>query len=179
MSVAFLKSSFFWKETCIPIVSRRAGLDIQLTKQKLRKMTSSNDLRQGSVLTDKLFEMINQEVKVLGRKYLVLPSFGICCREPMGLKVTSFRACMRSFCSVCPITDVLYGACFQTNITKGGAEKFGNRYEFDRMIRFNFTCQLIVSHCSLYLLSVSSIAILFVYLIQLQHRNTIVGLNEY
>ena len=47
-----------------------------------------------------LFEMINQEFQVLGRKYQVLPNFGICCRELRGLKVTSFRACVRSFCSV-------------------------------------------------------------------------------
>ena len=32
-----------------------------LTGQKLRKMTSSTNLRSGSVWTDKLFEMINQE----------------------------------------------------------------------------------------------------------------------
>ena len=30
----------------------------------------------------------------------VLPNFGICCRELRGLKVASFRACVRSFCSI-------------------------------------------------------------------------------
>ena len=30
----------------------------------------------------------------------MLPHFGICCRELGGLKVTIFRACVRSFCSV-------------------------------------------------------------------------------
>ena len=49
---------------------------------------------------DKLFEMINQEFKAQGTKYQVLPNFGTCCRELGELKVTSFRACMRSFCSV-------------------------------------------------------------------------------
>ena len=49
---------------------------------------------------DKLFEMINQEFKARGRKYQVLTKFGICCRELGGLKVASFRACVRSFCSV-------------------------------------------------------------------------------
>ena len=30
---------------------------------------------------DKLFEMINQQFKAVGRKYQVLPNFGIVCRE--------------------------------------------------------------------------------------------------
>ena len=33
---------------------------------------------------DKLFEIINQEFQVLGRKYQMLPNFGICCRELRG-----------------------------------------------------------------------------------------------
>ena len=45
--------------------------------------------------------MINQDFKAPGIKYQVLPNFGICCcRELAGLKVTSFRACVRSLCSV-------------------------------------------------------------------------------
>ena len=47
-----------------------------------------------------LFEMISQEFKVQGTKYQVLPNFGICCRELGGLKVMSFLASVRSFCSV-------------------------------------------------------------------------------
>ena len=52
----------------------------------------------GSVWIDKLFETINQEFKAQKTKYEVLPSFGICCKEPRGLKLASFRACVRSFC---------------------------------------------------------------------------------
>ena len=37
----------------------------------------------------------------------MLPNFGICCRELRGLKVTSFRACVRSFCSVATRIDFL------------------------------------------------------------------------
>ena len=48
-----------------------------------------------------IFEMTNQELKAIGRKYQVLPNFEICCRELGGLKVTSCRACVYSFCSVC------------------------------------------------------------------------------
>ena len=47
-----------------------------------------------------LFETINQEFKAQGTKYQVLLNFRICCRELGGLRVTSFRACVRSFCSV-------------------------------------------------------------------------------
>ena len=47
-----------------------------------------------------LFETMSQEFKAQGTQYQVLPTFGICCRELMGLTVTSFRACVRSFCSV-------------------------------------------------------------------------------
>ena len=49
---------------------------------------------------NKLFQMTNQEFKALGRKYQVLPNFGICSKELGRFKVTSFRACVRSFCSV-------------------------------------------------------------------------------
>ena len=49
---------------------------------------------------DKNFEKINQEFNTQGTKYQVLPNFGIGCRELGALKVTSFRACVRSFCSV-------------------------------------------------------------------------------
>ena len=49
---------------------------------------------------DKLFEKINQEFKIQGTKYQVLPNFGICCRQLAGLEVTSFHACVLSFCSV-------------------------------------------------------------------------------
>ena len=48
--------------------------------------------------------MINQEFKAPGRKYQVLLNFRICCRELRELKVTIFRACVRSFCSVKPNT---------------------------------------------------------------------------
>ena len=41
--------------------------------------------------------MTNQEFKAIGRKLQVLPNFGICCRELRELKVTSSRACVRSF----------------------------------------------------------------------------------
>ena len=44
--------------------------------------------------------MINQEFKAGGRKYQVLPNFGLCCGELGGLKCMSFRACVHSFCSV-------------------------------------------------------------------------------
>ena len=70
------------------------------TEQKFREMTSSSNLRQGRVLIDKVFETTNREFKVQGRKYQVLPNFGICYRELGGLKVARFCACMRSFCSV-------------------------------------------------------------------------------
>ena len=66
-------------------------------------MTSSNNLRLGSVSIDKLFEMISQEFKALERKYRVLPNFGICCNETRKLKVASFCARVRSFCSVPPV----------------------------------------------------------------------------
>ena len=63
-------------------------------------MTSSSNLRQGSVWKDKLFEMTNQEFKAQGTKYQVLPNFGICCRELRELKVANFCTCVRSFCFV-------------------------------------------------------------------------------
>ena len=46
--------------------------------------------------------MINQEFKTQGTKYEVLRNFGIFlgCWELWRLKVTSFRACVRNFCSV-------------------------------------------------------------------------------
>ena len=56
-------------------------------EQKKRKMTSSSNMRQGSVWTDKLLDTTNQEFKALGRKYPVLPNFWICCWEQRGLKV--------------------------------------------------------------------------------------------
>ena len=59
------------------------------TERKLRKMTSSSNLRYGSVRIDKLPEMINQEFKAQGTKYQVLPNFGICHRELGEIKVTS------------------------------------------------------------------------------------------
>ena len=43
--------------------------------------------------------MTNQEFMAQERKYQELPNFGICCRELRVLKVASFRACVRSFCS--------------------------------------------------------------------------------
>lgn len=44
--------------------------------------------------------MVNQELETKGRKYHVLPSFGTCCRELGGLKLTTVCACVCSFCSV-------------------------------------------------------------------------------
>ena len=44
--------------------------------------------------------MINQESKAQGRTYQVLPNFGICWRELVELKVTSFHACVGIFLSV-------------------------------------------------------------------------------
>ena len=35
--------------------------------------------------------MINQEFKAMGRKFQVLPNFGICCRELGGLKIRVLR----------------------------------------------------------------------------------------
>ena len=71
-----------------------------MTKQKVCKMESSTNLRYGNVWIHKLFETINQELKAQGTKYQVLSDSGICCKELGELKATSFRACMRSFCSV-------------------------------------------------------------------------------
>ena len=82
------------------LCSNKCATDIQRTEQNLRKMTSSSNLRKGSVWIDKLFETINQELKAQGTKYQVLPNFGTCCRELGALKATSIRACVRSFCSV-------------------------------------------------------------------------------
>ena len=76
---------------------------LRSTEQKLRKMMPSSNVRLGNAWIDKLFEMMNQEFKAHGTKYQVLPNFGICCKELGGIKVTSFRACVRSFCSVTPI----------------------------------------------------------------------------
>ena len=59
-------------------------------------MTSSSNLRQGSIWTDKLFEMINQEFKTQRTKFQVLPNFGVCCRELGGSKLRVFvHACMK------------------------------------------------------------------------------------
>ena len=66
-------------------------------------MTSSSNLKKGGVWIDKLSEMINEEFEAQGTKYQVLLNFGICCRELGELKVTSFRACVRSFCSIFPV----------------------------------------------------------------------------
>ena len=64
------------------------------TEQKSRQMTSFSTVIQGSVLIGKLFEMMNQEFEAQGRKYQLLPNFGISCTEQRGLKVTSFaHAC--------------------------------------------------------------------------------------
>ena len=56
--------------------------------------------RQGSVQTDRRFEMKNEEFKAKETKYQALPNFRICCSELRGLQVASFRACVHSFCSV-------------------------------------------------------------------------------
>ena len=61
----------------------------------------------------KLFEILNQEFKALGTKYQVLPNFGTCARELGGLKVTSFRACVRSFCSVDLQTNFIRNKCIR------------------------------------------------------------------
>ena len=59
-------------------------------EQRLRKMTSSTDLRRGSVSIKKVSEMINREFKALGRKYAVLLNFWTCCRELRGAKLLVF-----------------------------------------------------------------------------------------
>ena len=46
------------------------------TELKLRKMTSSTNLRQGNVWTDTLFEMIKIKSSRQERKYQVLPNLG-------------------------------------------------------------------------------------------------------
>ena len=66
------------------------------TELKVRQVTSSKNLRYGSVWIYKLFEMINQGFKAQGRKHQVLRNFAICCRELGGLKVSIFCACVRS-----------------------------------------------------------------------------------
>ena len=63
-------------------------------------MTSSSNLREGSVWIDKLIKVVTQELQAQGTNYQVLPDVGIRWRESMGLKVTIFRACVRSFWSV-------------------------------------------------------------------------------
>ena len=50
--------------------------------------------------------MMNQEFKAQGTKHQVWPNFVIYCRELGGLRVESFRACVRSFCSAGAITIV-------------------------------------------------------------------------
>ena len=40
------------------------------------------------------------ELKAQGRKYQMLPNFGICCMELDGLKVKRFRTCVRSFSGI-------------------------------------------------------------------------------
>ena len=42
--------------------------------------------------------MMNQEFNAQGTKFHVLPKFGVLCKELRGLRVTSFRAWMHSFC---------------------------------------------------------------------------------
>ena len=73
---------------------------MNLTEHKVRKMTSSSNLRCESVWVDKIFEMINQAFKAQGTKYQMSLNFGIRCSELQGLNVTSFRTCVPSFCSV-------------------------------------------------------------------------------
>ena len=63
-------------------------------------MTSSSNLRLGSLWIHEQFETINHEFEALGRKYRVLPNFGICCRVLGRVEVTSFHAYVRSFYSV-------------------------------------------------------------------------------
>ena len=71
-------------------------------------MTSSNNLREGRLWIDKLFEMINQEFKAQGTKYQVFPNFGTYCREQGNSKKRVFanvfvRACTVSALSIWPI----------------------------------------------------------------------------
>ena len=74
---------------------------VKRTEQKLRKMASSSNLRQGSFLIDKLFEMMNQEFKTHGTKCQVLQDFGICCRELGSSKLRVFvHACAVSALSM-------------------------------------------------------------------------------
>ena len=101
----------------------RSPIRYHAAEKKLRVIEESEI---GSVRTDKIFEMVNQELMTLGRKHQVLPDFGICCRELTGLKVASFRTCMRSFCSVynakmaadCSTYDILHMQfCVIANLT--------------------------------------------------------------
>ena len=50
--------------------------------------------------------MINQEFKALGRKYGVLPDFGICCKELGGAK-------LRVFAHACAVSALSCGGGFE------------------------------------------------------------------
>ena len=67
--------------------------------------------------------MINQEFKTLGRKYQMLPNFGIYCKALGELKVASFCACVRRFCSVSS-NDILYLLCYIDFTTIQGSRRY-------------------------------------------------------
>ena len=72
---------------------------------------------------DRLFEIIDQESGAQGTKYQVLLNFGICRRELGGeVKVTSFRAFVRSFCFV-ELRDDIITECFYNTSTRFVAAK--------------------------------------------------------
>ena len=82
-------------------------------------MTTSSNLRSGSVQIDKLFEMINQEFTAQGTRYLVLPSLGICWRDFGGLKSYEFSRMLVQF-FLCP-ND------YEKRNTKDGDEKINRK----------------------------------------------------
>ena len=78
------KIDFVWVFCCFPAS----------TEEKLHKMTSSSNLRLGTVWIHKLFEMMNQDSKTQGWKFQVLLNHGICCRDLGGWKLRAFsHAC--------------------------------------------------------------------------------------
>ena len=68
-----------------------------MTEQKLRKMTSSSNLRDGSVWIDKLFEMINHEFKAQGTNIK-------CCRILGSVAGSKGDSKLRVFAHACAIS---------------------------------------------------------------------------
>ena len=84
-------------------------------EQKLRRVTSSSNLIQGSAWIHNIFETINQDFKAQGRCQ-VLPNFGNSSREPQSYEFSRMRAKFL----LCHIVQVLskllliYSLCFET-----------------------------------------------------------------